>query len=49
MKYSNHPELILEIGLLGLADEEPSSDLDNKNEYQIQIEELKAEIKTLKN
>ncbi len=49
LKYSNHPELILEIGLLGLADEEPSSDVDNKNEYQIQIEELKAEIKTLKN
>ena len=48
LKYSNHPELILEIGLLGLVEEEPKSCTPTPNEYQVQIEALKTEITALK-
>ena len=44
----NVPELILEIGLLGLVEEEPKSCTPTPNEYQVQIEALKTEITALK-
>lgn len=47
MRFSNHPELMLEVGLLSLTESHPESSTGGA-EYEIEISELKKEIETLK-
>ena len=46
LRYSNHPELMLEVGLLSLSDTNDQS--DNNKDYQTEINDLKQEITLLK-
>lgn len=47
MRFANHPELMLEVGLLGLT-ETDSEMTGNKADYEIEINDLKKEIEVLK-
>ena len=47
MRFSNHPELMLEVGLLSLTESHPEASTGGA-EYEIEISELKKEIETLK-
>lgn len=46
LRYSNHPELMLEVGLLSLVDANDES--INHKDYQTEINELKQEVTLLK-
>ena len=46
LRYSNHPELMLEVGLLSLVDASDQS--TNNKDYQTEINDLKQEITLLK-
>ena len=46
LRYSNHPELMLEVGLLSLVDANDES--NNNKDYQTEINDLKQEITLLK-
>lgn len=47
MRFANHPELMLEVGLLSLT-ETDSEMTGNKADYEIEINDLKKEIEVLK-
>ena len=47
MRFANHPELMLEVGLLDLT-ETDSEMTGNKADYEIEINDLKKEIEVLK-
>lgn len=47
MRFSNHPELMLEVGLLSLTESNPETSTGGA-EYEVEINELKKEIETLK-